>query len=106
MLQKKIKNFIFRDLQTYRDRSARKDFLDYMYMKQEKQNKMPKKEVKQLSYQEAKNIYMFDDSYTLEELKKQKRRLIKAFHPDNADGDKAYAQKIVEAYEVLLEKIS
>lgn len=54
--------------------------------------------------QQAMSLFMVDDlsAITLEELKAQRNRLIKTFHPDTAsDADTKYAQKINAAYEVL-----
>ena len=46
---------------------------------------------------------MFDsiDDITQDSLKKQRNALIKAFHPDNAEENEAYSQKINAAYELL-----
>lgn len=52
----------------------------------------------------AMSLFMIDDlkDCTLEQLKAQRNRLIKTFHPDkSSDNDTKYAQKINAAYEVL-----
>ena len=54
--------------------------------------------------QKALAMFMFDsiNDVTAENLKAQRNRLIKSFHPDaNSDEDTRYAQKINEAYELL-----
>ena len=57
-----------------------------------------------LELQQAMSLFMIDDLsvITLSELKAQRNRLIKTFHPDKAtDADAKYAQKINAAYETL-----
>lgn len=57
-----------------------------------------------LELQQAMSLFMIDDLnvITLSELKAQRNRLIKTFHPDKAtDTDAKYAQKINAAYEML-----
>lgn len=52
----------------------------------------------------ARALFMYDslDGVTENDIKTQRNRLIKAFHPDTqADMDTQYAQKINHAYEVL-----
>ena len=46
---------------------------------------------------------MFDDikDVTESELKKQRNRLVKMYHPDNSDASERYVQKINEAYEII-----
>lgn len=59
--------------------------------------------------QQAMSLFMIDDldTITLPELKAQRNRLIKTFHPDKAsDADVKYAQKINAAYETLKQHIS
>lgn len=57
---------------------------------------------KDVAYQEAMSLYMFSGSFSKEELKKQRNRLLKSFHPDEGDSQTLqYAQKINNAYEVL-----
>lgn len=56
--------------------------------------------------QKARALFMFDDneSYTLDELKKRRNRLIRMYHPDissDSDADTRFAQKINDAYEIL-----
>ena len=58
--------------------------------------------------QKALALFMFDslEDITAESLKKQRNRLIKSFHPDMGnEDDTKYAQKINEAYMLLLENI-
>lgn len=53
--------------------------------------------------EKAMALFMLDGSeeITQEILKKQRNKLIKAFHPDNAEESETYAQKINAAYELL-----
>lgn len=54
--------------------------------------------------QAAITLFMFDslDDLTLEKLDKQRKRLLKTFHPDEGLGDDTgFAQKINAAYDVL-----
>ena len=56
------------------------------------------------SVKNALALFMFDrlDDVSLENLRDQRNKLIKAFHPDSSpDVDTKFAQKINEAYEVL-----
>lgn len=53
---------------------------------------------------QAMALFMIDDlsAVTLSELKEQRNRLIKTFHPDKAStNDTKYAQKINSAYDIL-----
>ena len=53
-------------------------------------------------YERAKCLFMLDDKYTLDELKTQRNRLLKAFHPDNTrDSSDKYIDKINRSYEIL-----
>ena len=59
--------------------------------------------------QQAMALFMLDslESVTLDDIKVQRNRLIKAFHPDKGSAaDTAYAQKINNAYEVLKKHLS
>lgn len=53
--------------------------------------------------EKALALFMFDsmDEVTQDSLKKQRNALIKAFHPDNAEQNEAYSQKINAAYDLL-----
>lgn len=53
--------------------------------------------------EKALALFMFDsmDEVTQDSLKKQRNALIKAFHPDNAEENEAYSQKINAAYDLL-----
>lgn len=54
--------------------------------------------------QQAMALFMFDriEDLTIDKIKMQRNRLIKAFHPDKGSADDtAYAQKINGAYDVL-----
>ena len=53
--------------------------------------------------QKALALFMFDSvaDLTVEALKAQRNKLIKAFHPDQGESDEAYAKKINAAYELL-----
>ena len=56
-------------------------------------------------YFEAKSIFLLDDDYTEEDVKRRRKLLMKSFHPDNGDIDPSCAIKINNAYKVLLKKI-
>lgn len=50
---------------------------------------------------------MLEEGYTLDELKKQRNRLMKTFHPDEDDAEMTrYAQKINNAFSLLKTRIS
>lgn len=54
------------------------------------------------AYTSALSLFMLEEGYTLDELRKQRNRLMKSFHPDEDDAETVrYAQKINCAYEVL-----
>lgn len=57
------------------------------------------------AYLQATALFMLDNSFTKSDLKRQRNRLMKAFHPDTTGNNEeleAYAQKINSAYELLL----
>ena len=84
------------DLEAYRD-SLLEDYDDNDDMFEE--NAKTDNEL-----QQAMSLFMIDDltTITLSNLKEQRNRLIKTFHPDKAtDNDTKYAQKINAAYDVL-----
>ena len=57
------------------------------------------------SYLQATALFMLDNDFTRSDLKRQRNRLMKAFHPDTTGNNvemEAYAQKINSAYELLL----
>ena len=58
--------------------------------------------------EKAKALFMIDDidDISLEDIKEQRNRLIRMFHPDTGnDSDTKYAQKINHAYEILKDTI-
>lgn len=58
-------------------------------------------------YYAALNLFMLDEGYTMDELKKQRNRFLKSFHPDEASEEtKKYAQKINSAYEILKRNVT
>lgn len=57
-------------------------------------------------YAKAKAAFMLEDGYTEKELKAQRNRLLKAFHPDEGDaGTTLYAQNVNRYYEILLDNL-
>lgn len=59
--------------------------------------------------QQAMTLFMLDtlDGITIEDIKKQRNRLIKTFHPDAGNtNDNKYATKINNAYDILIEYLS
>lgn len=54
----------------------------------------------------ARALFMLEESFTEAELKSQRARLMKVFHPDNDNvDDHSYAQKINDAYLVLQKEL-
>ena len=79
-------------------------FTTCVYLEQEKQNAAWTDETGKIDeIQKALALFMFDsmEDVTIENLKKQRNTLIKAFHPDNNESDEHYSQKINAAYELL-----
>ncbi|WP_022754735.1 DUF4428 domain-containing protein [Butyrivibrio fibrisolvens] len=58
-------------------------------------------------YRAALNVFMLDDDYTEQDLKRQRNILLKAFHPDagNTDNNK-FTERIVESYEILHKRLA
>ena len=56
----------------------------------------------------AKGLFMVDDNYTISDLKKQRNRLMKVFHPDSdqTDGAEERTKTIAEAYKLLEKNIT
>lgn len=66
------------------------------------QNQSGKYHSMDADYASALSLFMLEEGYTLDDLKKQRNRLMKSFHPDEKDAETArYAQKINSAYVVL-----
>lgn len=66
------------------------------------QNQSGKYHSMDADYTSALSLFMLEEGYTLDDLKKQRNRLMKSFHPDEKDAETArYAQKINSAYVVL-----
>lgn len=66
------------------------------------QNQSGKYHSMDTDYASALSLFMLEEGYTLDDLKKQRNRLMKSFHPDEKDAETArYAQKINSAYVVL-----
>lgn len=51
---------------------------------------------------DAMTLFMLEKPYTQEDVRKQRNRLMKSFHPDGNDISEVYAQKINNAYNILL----
>lgn len=58
-------------------------------------------QAKTCSLRQAEALFMLDKGYTLEDVKRSRNILIKAFHPDVSGLDGSYAEKINNAFEVL-----
>ena len=58
-------------------------------------------------YRDALNVFMLDDDYTEQDLKRQRNILLKDFHPDagNTDNEK-FTERIVESYEILHKRLA
>ena len=56
----------------------------------------------------AKSLFMLDEVFSKEELKQQRNRMLKVFHPDEANGESSematYTKRINDAYKLLLPK--
>lgn len=56
----------------------------------------------------AKSLFMLEDGYTKEELKQQRNRMLKVFHPDESRNDTTlmaeYTKKINDAYKLLVKQ--
>lgn len=56
---------------------------------------------------EARSLFMLGQVYDLSQLKRQRALLLKTFHPDNGQVDSAaYAQKINDAYQILVDELA
>ena len=55
-----------------------------------------------LDIMKAKCLFMLEDDFSKEELRKQRDAYMKLFHPDISTNSHVYAQKINEAYSILL----
>lgn len=58
----------------------------------------------QVELEQAKAAFFLSDNYTKTEVKKQRALLLKTFHPDEGGTD-AYAQKINQYYDVLIQNM-
>lgn len=80
-------------------------------IRQERERKQREREEKTLNLEieraasalrDAKILFMLPESYTVEDLRRQRAALMRAFHPDNKFvSDSSYAQRINDAYELL-----
>ncbi len=59
-------------------------------------------------YLKAKMMFMFDESetYTEQDLKKRRNKLLKVFHPDEGEDNSEYARKINDAYNELKKHVT
>lgn len=55
----------------------------------------------------ARSLFMLEEDYTKDALKRQRNRLLKTYHPDEGADDEClmYAQKINDAYHLLAEEL-
>lgn len=95
-MEKKIEQEMARKLFEARERKKREE--------QEKRRR--EKEERTSLLHDAKTAFLLDDDYTIEDLKKQKRILLKAYHPDSGNTpDQRYFKKLMSYYEVLEEHL-
>lgn len=68
---------------------------------EEKEHKEMEKQ--DMEYIKAKAAFMLEDGYTEKELKTQRNRLLKTFHPDEGETDvSSYTQNINKYYKILM----
>lgn len=82
---------------------AKKMFEAHERKKRQEQEKraFEKKEEERL-FHDAKTAFLLDDDYNMEDLKRQKRILLKAYHPDSGNTqDQRYFKKLMSYYDVL-----
>ena len=65
-----------------------------------------KTDMKNDEFNNALALFMLSPDYTLDEIKKQRKRLLKSFHPDEGDPESnQYAQRINCAYDILYKNL-
>lgn len=76
-------------------------------MKEEQKEKETiAKERMDMEYIKAKAAFMLEDGYTEKELKMQRNRLLKTFHPDEGQTDvSSYTQNINKYYQILMKHL-
>lgn len=95
-LQKKIEAEMARKMFEARERERREE---------QKKRQQEKEKIHQL-FHDAKTAFLLEDNYTHEDLKRQKRILFKAYHPDSGNTqDQKYFKKLMTYYEVLEEHL-
>lgn len=58
--------------------------------------------VEGIDFAKAMGLFMVDEKYTEDEIKQTRKKLLKVFHPDEGERNGIYAQKIGEAYDILI----
>ena len=110
----KAKKSFFGSSISYDNPKGMDDFLSFFMLSMRSDQETPYTYEDDISYEEpsafpnelqqAMALFMIDDlaEISLSDLKDQRNRLIKTFHPDkDTDNDTKYAQKINSAYKVL-----
>lgn len=64
--------------------------------------RMKCKFIDELDLAKAMGLFMVENEFNEKEIKQTRKRLLKAFHPDEGICEEKYAQKIGDAYAVLL----
>lgn len=78
----------------------------YRQQQREQQREYAGYQSTDVEYRAALSLFMLEEGYTLDELKKQRNRLMKTFHPDEDDAEMTrYAQKINNAFSLLKTRI-
>lgn len=54
---------------------------------------------------QAESLFMLEDGYSIEDVKKRRKLLMKAFHPDENNDTAFEAKKINESYQILVRKL-
>ncbi len=96
---------VFDEIQAQMDAEAKKEEYKeeehYEYKEDKKRNTYPN------TIQSAMALFMYDtlDGLKTSDIKSQRNKLLKAFHPDEGEADTGYAQKINTAYELLIKAV-
>jgi len=86
---------------TYKNSGKKKEYHYEEYRREPSQNSQDIELIK------AMNLFMFDnlEGLTESDIRKQRNKLLKAFHPDKGEESALYAQRINRAYDLLIKNI-
>lgn len=75
--------------------------------KEEKERESAAAQPLDMELKQAMSLFMVEEGYTLQDLKRQRANLMSVFHPDNGRvTDPVYASKINHAYELLVGRLN